>query len=147
VYLLETTKAGVLVNTVNVVGRRTVEGAVCQIRTEAVGSAFMEWWKYGNNAWQFHVPTADGGAVPVDLRKALLVALEGKGRRSYIAKQLKVLPDGRSLTEPATDPVSVGRDLLDWHDTYGPSYKCGRLCLAVLINHAWHLYHAKKGQR
>ncbi len=139
----------VLVNSLDVRGSSTVDDAACQIRAHDIGVAFVEWFMLGNAYWQWHVPWGPPpGAKVMDLRVALLRRLGAKKRRSHTREHLKVdHPEGRSVRRDGLNMVLIGQDLMEWHQREGTKTKLGNCLLAVLLNHAWGLYHTRKEKR
>lgn len=142
VKLLETTAAGVLVNTLDVTASGDLDEAACIVRAHDIGEAFVQWFMQGKRHWQFHVPVGPHpGAEVRDLRLEILARLIANGRRSHTVQHLKVSrPEGRSIRLPGLDLLAVGRDLLGWYSLEGATAKCGNLLLLLLLNNAWGHY-------
>lgn len=147
IYLLAPrSEAGdVLTATLDVRRGRTLHQAVDATRARKVGEALLDWWRLANAEWVVHRwRSATEPPERIDLRLALLAALQCNGRTSTACRYLAVEepPGTRSvfLGPAEAFPEPIGRDLIAWFDSQDPRDRT----LRIRLNNSWRAFEVRK---
>lgn len=107
---------------------RSVRSPDDAVRTRLLGEALAHWWRHGGEWCRVHLAprTVLHGPATLDLRRELLTAMQGGGRRSILCGLLSVDGAPAAIDAPPPRPFpaetheAIGADFLAWwHEAEG----------------------------